>query len=109
MKKVKEWLVSKPQFEVIERYSPSGNIHSVKRIKDGVIFNIGFQKSPDITQIKIYEFLEDCIHVRLVYVTSEKSDRQICAIDEIVLKKGIIVGWQGISESDNNTAKNYSD
>lgn len=109
MKKVKEWLVSKPQFEVIERYSASGKIHSVKRIKDGVVFNTGFQKSPDITQIKIYEFLEDCIHIRLVYVTTEKRDRQICAIDTIILKKGVIAGWQGISELDNDTAKNYSD
>lgn len=108
MKKVRDWLVSRPQFEVLERYT-SGNIREVKRIKDGKKFHIGLQETPEIARVKIYEFLEDCIHVRLVYVTIEKRDKNLCAIDSIVFKDGKIVGWKGISESNENTARNYSD
>ena len=90
MKKVRDWLVSKPQFEILERY-PSGNIREVKRIKDGKKFHLGLQESPENARVKIYEFLEDCIHVRLIYVTIEKRDKNLSAIDSINFKDGKIV------------------
>jgi hypothetical protein len=108
MKKVRDWLSAKPQFEVLERY-PSGNIREVIRIKDGKKFHLGLQESPENARVKIYEFLEDCIHVRLVYVTIEKRDKVLCAINTIVTSEGMIIGWTGISESNENTARNYSD
>lgn len=94
VKKIKDWLTNRPQFEIIQTVV-NGKIIQVKRLKDGQIFAVGkpyLLDAPaddgiDVRFFYITDFNEDLVHLKYSVVRSftEVKNQQAkeCEIDQL--------------------------